>query len=410
MFRLHDMRGHSDDDRAFVYLYHSRRSERYSCCVSLSMADHRLTGFPKYLSFVTNRVIETAVWAFAELGIADLLAASDQPQTADQLANKQGWNSECLYRLLRTVTEANIVREIKSDQNDTQNIIEPEKTTPFQLTDDGHHLTSTHPSKARYLLCWELSPVVKTTSNTLPQLVREGFRLGNGFQQTAGDRSIFEYFKREENQQTAHYFNEAMTSISTYTGPSIVKTIDFARFHSVVDIGGNLGVLLSTILEGYPSIQQGICFDLPSVIQQSTANREFEIRKISKDRYQLVAGDMFDCRTIPRADAYILQNILHDWDNERSIEILKSIRTAGQGQPLTLFIIGFIILPESAEDQRLNQIAHAIDLHMMMLLSAKERTQQQHEYLLAQSGFTFKHLHRTDTAFSIVEAVANESG
>jgi hypothetical protein len=92
------------------------------------MAEHHVTGYRKYLSFVTNRLLETAVWTFAELGVADLLAAADTPQTADELAQKQGWNSEFLYRLLRLVADADIVREIKSDAS-----IELEKTNQFHI-------------------------------------------------------------------------------------------------------------------------------------------------------------------------------------------------------------------------------------------------------------------------------------
>ncbi|CAF4307812.1 unnamed protein product, partial [Adineta steineri] len=115
------------------------------------MAEPNTTGFGKYMSFITNRLLETIVWTFAELGIADLFAAVDKPQTAEELARKQGRNSEYLYRLLRTVTDADIVREIKSDQK-----IEPEKTNRFELTAHGLLLTSDHPSKSRYLLCWAI--------------------------------------------------------------------------------------------------------------------------------------------------------------------------------------------------------------------------------------------------------------
>ncbi|CAF4326405.1 unnamed protein product, partial [Adineta steineri] len=114
------------------------------------MAEQHTTGFGKYMSFITNRLLENTVWTFVELGIADIFAAVDKPQTAEELAKKQGWNSEYLYRLLRTVTDADIVREIKSDQT-----VEPEKTNRFELTEHGRLLTSDHPSKIRYLLCWD---------------------------------------------------------------------------------------------------------------------------------------------------------------------------------------------------------------------------------------------------------------
>ncbi|CAF3816992.1 unnamed protein product, partial [Adineta steineri] len=266
------------------------------------MAEPNTTGFGKYMSFITNRLLENTVWTFAELGIADLFAAVDKPQTAEELAKKQGWNSEYLYRLLRTVTDADIVREIKSDQT-----IEPEKKNRFELTEHGRLLTSDHPSKTRYLLCWELSPLVKTASNYLPNLIRDGPTKGTGVQYVIGNQSTFDFFQKKENKKIASDFNEAMTCISKNYSQPLINTIDFGRFNKIVDIGGGLGLLLSQILKKYTTIQQGICFDLPSVIQQAKLVNEFDKQNISKDRYQFISGDMFDATTIPQADVYIMK-------------------------------------------------------------------------------------------------------
>ena len=116
---------------------------------------------------------------------------------------------------------------------------------------------------------------------------------------------------------------------------------------------------------------------------------------------------MFDPKTIPQADAYIMKSIIHDWNDERSIDILKSIRTAVHDRQATIFIVDTIILPENEQNKSINYFAHACDIHMMTLLSAKERTQEQYEYLLEQSGFKFKQLHKTKTPYSVIEAVAN---
>lgn len=366
------------------------------------MARNRLTGFPKYLSFVTNRLSETAVWAFAELKLADLLATADTPQTAEQLAKKQGWNSELLYRLLRAVAEADIVHEIKSKES-----IHPEQTNHFELTEDGRFLTSDHPSKCRSLLCFELNPRVKAASAYLPQLIREGYSKGNGAEQASGNVPFFEFIAKEENREIANCFDEAMTSYSTYSRKLIVNNVDFSRFDTIVDIGGSKGTLLAYILKQYPTIKRGICFDLPNVVQQLEDDNEFSKQNISKDRYEYVSGDMFDGKTIPQADAYVLQNVIHDWNDERAIDILKSIHEAANGKEITIFIIGYHIIPEIEQDQFIRQTALAFDLHMLISLTAKERTQTQHEHLFEKSGFRFKNLYRTQTPFSVIEAVSN---
>ena len=168
-------------------------------------------GDEKYLSFVFHRFLETAVWTFAELGVADLLAAASEPQTADELARSQGWNSEFLYRVLRAVADANILSEIQ--YNDVESI-EPAKVNRFKLTEDGYLLTSNHPSKARNVLRWEFSPLLRMSSNYLPELVRTGYVNGNGLDQITGHRPIFDYLKDEQNRELSHCFDEAMTHAS----------------------------------------------------------------------------------------------------------------------------------------------------------------------------------------------------
>ncbi|CAF3439005.1 unnamed protein product [Rotaria socialis] len=366
------------------------------------MAVQQTAGFPKYIAFFANSVLETAIWTFAELAIADHLAAANEPQTADEIAKKQGWNSEYLYRVLRAVVDADIVSEIESSQT-----MEPEKTNRFQLTEDGRFLTSNHPSKARYFILWESSPLARTTLFYLPQLVCEGPSKPNGFQRATNNDLFFNFIEKEENKNIAHNFNETMTSMSTHSSQFIVKSVDFGRFNTIVDIGGNFGVLLASIMEKYSTIKQGICFDLASVVQSVEANNEFEKRNIPKERYQYLAGDMFDAQTIPQADAYIMKHIIHDWDDDQAINILKSIGTAANGKPITIFIIDVVVLPRNEENKLTNQTAHVLDIHMMLMLHAKERTQNQMVYLCEQTGFRFKQLYRTETPYSIIEAVLN---
>ncbi|CAF4256299.1 unnamed protein product, partial [Adineta steineri] len=233
----------------------------------------------------------------------------------------------------------------------------------FQLTEHGRLLTSDHPSKTRYLLCWEINPLVKTASNYLPNLIRDGPTKDTGVQYVIGNQSTFDFFKKKENKKIASDFNEAVTCISKNYSQPLINTIDFGRFNKIVDIGGGLGLLLSQILKKYGTILQ--------------------------------------------ADVYIMKNIIHDWNDNRSIDIFKVVRKAANEQQVTLFLIEFVILPEDEQNKNINNIAHSIDMHMMVMLGSKERTQYQYEYLLKQGGFQLKQFHYTETPISITEAVPN---
>jgi hypothetical protein len=363
------------------------------------MAHSPKSGFPKYLSLIANRLLETALWTFAELGIADLFPEDGTPTTAEELAQKQGWDSEYLYRLFRVVADADIVREIKTDET-----IQPERTSRFQLTEDGQFLLSNHPSKVRALLRFEWGFLIKTASFHVPLLIREGANKGSGIEQATGHIPIFEFLAKEENKEAAQNFNDAMTSYSTYCSLPIANAVDFGRFNTITDIGGGLGFLLFTILDKYPTIKHGTCFDLPGVVKDSKGKNEFEKNNISKDRYEYRGGDMFDPTTIPQTDAYIMKSVIHDWPDDRAIDILKSIRTAVNGKQITLFLVEWVILSDDVQDQFLHRHTHAMDLQMMIVGTSKERTQKQYEYLFEQSGFQFEHLYRTTTPYSIIEA------
>src|SRR5207302_4819565 len=98
---------------------------------------------------------------------------------------------------------------------------------------------------------------------------------------------------------------------------------DFSRVTTIVDVGGGLGTLVATLLKQYPRML-GVLFDRPHVIAGA---RSFLETEGVAQRCELLSGDFFEA--VPSGgDAYILQNIIHDWDDERAIAILKRCRRA----------------------------------------------------------------------------------
>jgi hypothetical protein len=184
----------------------------------------------------------------------------------------------------------------------------------------------------------------------------------------------------------------------------MVSIVDFTRFNKLVDIAGGLGTLLSSVLEKNSNLH-GILFDLEHVIENAKTNNpnEFERKQIQSNRYEFVAGDMFNSNTIPQADAYILKFIIHDWNDEKSIEILQSIRNANKTQTektISIFIVETIILSNEKD----NFVAHAMDLDMLSLLGSKERTLTEYINLLNQSGYELKQVYKTKSGMAIIEA------
>jgi len=131
--------------------------------------------------------------------------------------------------------------------------------------------------------------------------------------------SFFEYMKKFPISGKA--FNETLTFFSLPENPIVTDVYDWRPFggKTVVDVGGSLGGVMAALKVKYPDIKT-VSFDLPEVINSISS---------PPCGVELVAGDMFDCRTIPRADgAIFMKHILHDWDDKQCIAILKSCKTA----------------------------------------------------------------------------------
>ena len=355
-------------------------------------------GLSKFVSFALHRFIERAVWTFAELDIATLMAEHQTPLTATELSQLKGnnWNAELLYRLLRTTADADIVKELHSAD---------ESESRFQLTESGLFLVRDHPSQARDFVRLEFGHITHQPSTHIPHLIKHGYRDGNGCHLAFG-APLFGYLHKDENKEDLSVFNNAMTTYSTYFAPDIGSVVDFSRFKTLVDVGSGAGALLASILQVSKQLH-GIALDLPPVVEQARNEQpnEFEKKKIESHRYEYVSGDMFNGETIPSADAYIMKNIIHDWNDDDATKILTAIYLASQkhrgAKTVSLFLVEMVIIPESVH----NWEARMLDMEMLTLLNAKERTLPEYIKLLKQSGFEFKQLHRMDSSYSVVEAV-----
>jgi hypothetical protein len=356
-----------------------------------------LDGLPKYLSLTYHRFIEHAVFTFGELNLADRLvnAKPDQGMTVQEIMGDErlNWNTDLLYRVLRSCVDAGLVERVNDDKH-------------FVLTESGRMLTSDHPSHARDLLRYILGPLINSAANQLPNIVRnEG--AGSGIARVTGGLDLYKFFSQPDQQHLSAIFSGAMTALSTSTDTKLVAGLDLDGFATLIDIGGGSGTYLAQILEYYPSIEHGIVFDLPHVINQVENGEEFKSRMIPEHKYKFVAGDMFNSSTIPQADAYMLKHILHNYTDEKVVAILSSIQKANQNrigqQSVNIFIAEYIILPDGALS---NWQSQAIDIGMAYILEGgRERTEQDFEKLFKKAGFQMEKLYPIQAPDSIIKAV-----
>lgn len=307
-----------------------------------------------------------AVHVAARLAIADLLA--DGPKTADELAHATGTHGPSLARFLRAVTSLGIFAEDAAGRY---------RQTPLSDT-----LRRDHPESiqrwammlgARFVWapCGELYEAVRTGEPAFERVYKEPF---------------FKYLAT--HSADAAIFNAAMSSLPAYIA-AVVASYDFSRFERIVDVGGGHGALLRGILSANPNVR-GVLFDLPAVVDGASGLRSSEIA----DRGEIVGGDFFE--GVPAGgDAYLLKGIVHDWNDEDAVKILKNCRRAIRST-------GTLIVLETMLTDSSDPAGALMDLLMLVLTGGRERTESEFRALLRAAGFSLTRVIPTPGA-SLIE-------
>ena len=150
-----------------------------------------------------------------------------------------------------------------------------------------------------------------------PETLRTG---KNAFERVHG-KSIWDWF--DEHPHERQTFADSMMAMTLADAPGIATTYPFAEIQRLCDVGGGRGTLLSEILVRHPHLRATLC-DNAGVLDSA---RELLTTRGVIERVELVPGSFFDA--VPRgSDAYVMKHILHDWDDERCIAILKNCRSA----------------------------------------------------------------------------------
>ena len=204
--------------------------------------------------------------------------------------------------------------------------------------------------------------------------------------------------KLAEDPEAARQFNAAMVEATTRGAGQFLGAYDFDCVHTVADIAGGSGALLSAILRAHPDMR-GILFDLPAgLVDAPEAMKHAGVG----DRVAIVEGSFFDA-VPPGADLYLLKSIVHDWDDEPAVAILNACADA-MGPGARLVLIERKLPDESdASMQALSTLMS--DLNMMVLLGGRERTTAEYAALLERAGLRMTRPISMDSDFYAIEAM-----
>lgn len=324
-------------------------------------------------ALITGYYFSRALYAAAALDVAEQLSGG--PLAPDALAARIGVHAPSLYRILRALATEGVFREDESGR--------------FSNTPMSELLRSGAPGSLRDLTLL----LGDETSWRSWEAILHGIRTGEApFEHVYGGK-FFDYL--QDHPDTAAMFDRAMTSASATTNAAVVEAYDFSKLQHLVDVGGNLGAALCSILQAFPKLR-GTIFDLPHVEVRA---RDFVREQGLADRCDFAAGSFFEV-VPPGADGYFMKHILHDWGDEDCLRILRACREAMQFD--SRLLICERIVPAGNEPSS----AKLADLHMFMTNhGGKERTEAEYAELLEAAELSLLRVIPTRTPWSIIEAL-----
>lgn len=321
----------------------------------------------------TSYWVPQALYVAAELGVADALG--DAARAPVEVARAVGADPDAIRRLLRALVA------IGACSADGEGL--------FALTPLGACLRSDGPDSVRAWVLLIGGPRVWGSWGRLVECVRTG-------------RSVPSLDGRdtwvEQSEDSSAVFNQSMVQLTRHLAPAIAVSYDFSRFRTIVDVGGGYGALLPPILKANPELR-GVVFDLPRCADGARALIE---KTHLTGRYEFVAGDFFT-DALPKADAYLIKSVIHDWDDEKSVAILR--RIAGAMDAHATLLIVEPIVPERAGSSPFDGMLAHTDLNMMIVTGGRERTEAEFRSLIERAGLRIGRIVATPAAMSIIEGV-----
>jgi hypothetical protein len=337
------------------------------------------------LQLLSGNWITRALYAVAQLGIADLLR--DGAQTSEFLAQATGTNASALYRLLRTLASLGVFVE--------------DETARFGLTPIGQYLQTDIPGSLRAWAIYTGDENYRAWEAMLHS-VQTG---ESAFEQVFG-MPVNDY--RSHHPEVATRFNQAMTQWSQQAVPAIATAYDFSTVTRVVDVGGGQGDFLIALLQAYPHLQ-GVLVELPHV----TAVAQPRITAAGlADRCTVMGGDFFS--EVPSGgDLYILKNVIESFPEERTLQLLQNchramtnsanrLNPAKLANPAKLLVIGQLIRPGNHP-----AMSKLLDLALLVQVGGPLRTEAELNQLFETSHFQMTRIIPTQAATEdmMIEAI-----
>ncbi|KAJ5525434.1 O-methyltransferase [Penicillium frequentans] len=326
-----------------------------------------------YRLIVIQPILYMSVRIAVNLDLFDVLAQDgNAPKTVKQLAGKVGADETLLGRILKNMAASDLIRETIPGTYEHTSL----STSLLNLSHrDG------------FFFCHDIMlPSFTATPQFLAEtkyanpsnITSTPFQLGHHTKLT-----FFEYLAKHPKQ--AQEFNNFMGLYATDRprwldeGHFPVRDILGKGANTekdavlLVDVGGGKGHDLILFQKRYGDLPgRMILQDLPSVVEQAGQLPE---------GLEATGHDFFKENPIKGARAYYFHSVLHGWPDAACVEILRAV-AASMKRGYSKLLINEIVIP----DEKAHRLGTSMDLLMMTVVAAEERTEHKWRYLLPLAG------------------------
>jgi hypothetical protein len=333
--------------------------------------DIRATMWDMITAYRTSQIVRSAaVFSLAEH------CTAEGSITAASIARAEGTHPETTARLLRACAAINL---LTCDDD--------EKFTATPLLDilrrdaEGSQwgFAVSLPGPGHWRPWGELAEAIRTGSSQASSIL-------------GGD--LFEYYGTHP-QEGASFF-EGLTGMTAVAGAEAARVIDLTGVEQAVDVGGATGTLLHDLMAINQEFR-GVVLDVPPVAAQAAqAAKALGL----EDRLTTVGGDFFV--SVPEgADMYLLRYVLHDWDDDSCLRVLRNC-CAAMKPGARLCVMEMVLGKVGAEDA----VVPMQDLNMLAVLHGKERSLAQFDKLFEEAGLRRTSAIQTNSPMWVIEATA----
>ena len=326
----------------------------------------------RMVELVIGARIALALRFAAEHRLADLIA--NGLVSPDALAAKTGFPSTALRRVLRGLAGVGVFAESPNGE--------------FSNTDMSAYLCEGVASSLREMTLVLNDDAVLNAWLRLPAVLDSEAPI---FTATSG-MPFFQYIAAD--QQRSELMSKYMMGMYGAEGGKIAAGYPFDRFRSLLDVGGGQGHVLLEILRRHPALK-GALFELPRTAEIA---RHF-LSAQGRGDCEVFGGDFF--KSVPPGfDAYFAKSVLHDWDDEKCVQILRNCRDA---MPVDARVLLAEIVVEPGKP--VGHPHRLVDLEMMVCFGGKERTADEFAHLLGSAGLRMEKITPIDNSFfAVIEA------